>query len=93
MIKEAHYGEVRRVYLPGSRDRLLRAPVVPRCKHRGGAGMKYEEVEEAVMDELITKTEAVEKIAEWLEIHPEGKAWGMSAIETAELIMGDSEDE
>lgn len=55
--------------------------------------MKYEEVEEAVMDELVTKTEAIEKIAEWLEIHPEGKAWGMSAIETAELIMGDSEDE
>ena len=50
-------------------------------------------VDEAVSDELITKTEAVEKIAEWLEIHPEGKAWGMSAIETAELIMGDSEDE
>lgn len=54
--------------------------------------MKYEEVEEAVMDELITKTEAIEKIAEWLEIHPEGKAWGMSAIETAEMIMGITEE-
>lgn len=54
--------------------------------------MKYEEVEEAVMDELITKTEAIEKIAEWLKRHPEARAWGMSARETAELIM-DSEGE
>lgn len=55
--------------------------------------MKYEEVEEAVMDELITKTEAIEKIAEWLETHPDGCGWCMSPMETAELIMGDSEDE
>ncbi len=56
--------------------------------------MKYEDIEEAVMDELITKTEAIEKIAEWLETHPDGCGWCMSPMETAELIMtGDSEDE
>ena len=51
-------------------------------------------VDEAVSDELITKTEAIQKIAEWLETHPEGCGWCLSPMETAELIMtGDSEDE
>lgn len=49
--------------------------------------MSYEEVEEAVMDELITKTEAIELVTSYLETHPDGCAWCMSARETAELIF------
>lgn len=49
--------------------------------------MSYEEVEEAVMDELITKTEAIELVTGYLKKHLDGCAWGMSARETAELIF------
>lgn len=49
--------------------------------------MSYEEVEEAVMDELITKTEAIELVTSYLETHPDGCAWCMSPRETAELIF------
>lgn len=58
--------------------------------------MSYEEVEEAVMDELITKTEAIELVTRYLETHPDGCAWCMSPRETAELIFKhywDSENE
>lgn len=58
--------------------------------------MSYKEVEEAVMDELITKTEAIELVTNYLEKHLDGCAWCMSARETAELIFKhywDSENE
>ena len=55
--------------------------------------MSYEEVEETVMDELITKTDAIERVAEWLETHPEGCGWCMSPMETAEMIFERNEDE
>lgn len=58
--------------------------------------MSYEEVEEAVMYELITKTDAIKTVTRYLETHPDGCAWCMSARETAELIFEhywDSEDE
>lgn len=51
--------------------------------------MKYEEVEEAVMDELITKTEAIEAVTEWLTINPQGCGYCMNARETAEFIFGE----
>lgn len=49
--------------------------------------MKYEEVERVVMDELITKTEAIEAVTQWLEIHPQGCGYCMSPRETAEFIF------
>lgn len=55
--------------------------------------MRYEEVEEVVTDELITKTEAIEKVAEWLETHPDGCAWCMSPIETAEMIFNEGDED
>lgn len=55
--------------------------------------MKYEEVEEAVMNELITRTEAIEKVENWLECHPDGCGWCMSPRETAEMIFREDDDE
>lgn len=55
--------------------------------------MSYEDVEAAVMDELITKTEAIETVTRYLETHPDGCAWCMSARETAELIFDHYWDE
>jgi len=57
---------------------------LPDC---GGAGMNDTEVEEVVANELITKTEAIEKVTAWLEDHPGGLGWCRNAQETAELIF------
>ena len=55
--------------------------------------MNYDEVERVVMDELITKTEAIEKVADWLECHPEACGWCLSPQETAEMIFREDKDE
>lgn len=49
--------------------------------------MSYEDVENAVMDELITKTDAIRTVTRYLETHPDGCAWCMSPRETAEFIF------
>jgi len=49
--------------------------------------MNDTEVEEVVANELITKTEAIEKVTAWLEDHPGGLGWCRNAQETAELIF------
>lgn len=45
------------------------------------------DVEEAVMNELTTKTEVLGALTKWFKKHPEGCGWGMGAEETAQFII------